>query len=242
VAPALPGLEADAGRQVALSKLRMIRTQRHAAGAQQTVTMGVTDLMTSLAIIFILLLTVYVKIHYEAQAQSQENKEDVKGLLRDHFDRFHLRLEDDPDDPLMLLIVVPENLLNFEFGKASLRPTAAQFLDEVMPFYAQALCGQLRHKIDSMVIEGHTDDRGDDALNLKLSQDRSFSVMVKGLEVIQAKQPVDYLCFQQLTSASGRGKQDLLYEGSELNRDKSRRVIFKIRLRSAEQRDQMSFR
>ena len=217
-------------------------TPRPGAVASHTITMGVTDLMTSLAIIFILLLTVYVKTYYDAQAQSQENKEDVKTLLRDHFERFHLRLEDDPQDPLMLLIVVPENLLNFEFGKAFLRPTAAQFLSDAMPFYAQALCGRLRDKIDSMVIEGHTDDRGDDALNLKLSQERSLSVMVKGLEVIQAQQPMDYSCFQQLTSASGRGKQDLVYEGSEVNRDKSRRVIFKIRLRSAEQRDQMSFR
>jgi outer membrane protein OmpA-like peptidoglycan-associated protein len=221
----------------------MIRsTPRSGVGAHHITTMGVTDLMTSLAIIFILLLTLYVKTYYDAQAQSQENKEDVKASLRDHFERFHLRLEDDPDDPLMLLIVVPEDLLNFEFGKGSLRATAAEFLGEVMPFYAQALCGRLRGTIDSMVIEGHTDDRGDDALNLKLSQERSFSVMVKGLEVIQAKQPMDYLCFQQLTSASGRGKQDLIYEGSEVNQDKSRRVIFKIRLRSAEQRAQISFR
>jgi hypothetical protein len=61
--------------------------------------------------------------------------------------------------------------------------------------------------------------------------------MVKGLEVIQATEPASYQCFQEITSASGRGRQDLVYDALALvNREKSRRVIFKIRLRSAEQR------
>jgi rubrerythrin len=53
-----------------------------------------------------------------------------------------------------------------------------------------------------------------DASNLKLSQERSFAVMVKGLEVIQAKEPLAYQCFQEITSATGRGRQDLIYESS----------------------------
>jgi outer membrane protein OmpA-like peptidoglycan-associated protein len=94
----------------------------------------------------------------------------------------------------------------------------------------------LREKIDSLVIEGHTDDRGSDIHNLKLSQERSFNVMVKGLEVIEASAPWIYGCFHEKTSASGRGRQDLIYEDIGYpNRDKSRRVIFKIRLRSTEQ-------
>jgi outer membrane protein OmpA-like peptidoglycan-associated protein len=217
----------------------MIRMNRQPGGSDHMITAGVTDLMTTLAIIFVLLLTIYLKSSYEAQAQSAGNKEDVKTLLRDHFIRFNLHVEDDPRDPLVLLVVVPENLLNFEFGKASLRPVADQFLTEAMPFYASALCGPLRGKIDSVVIEGHTDDLGEDVLNLKLSQERSFSVMVKALAVIQARQPAQYRCFQEMTSASGRGKQDLIYEdGYALNRDKSRRVVFKIRMRSVEQRNQ----
>ncbi len=64
-----------------------------------------------------------------------------------------------------------------------------------------------------------------------------LAVMVKGLEVIQATEPASYQCFQEITSASGRGRQDLIYDSlAVINREKSRRVIFKIRLRSAEQR------
>jgi outer membrane protein OmpA-like peptidoglycan-associated protein len=161
----------------------------------------------------------------------------VQTALRDHIQRVGLSLDADPRDPLALLIVVPENLLTFEFGKSTLSPTADQFLVEALPFYIRALCGPLRDKIDSLAIEGHTDDFGTDAFNLKLSQERSLAVIVKGLEVIQTTEPASYQCFQEITSAAGRGRQDLIYESTSMvNREKSRRVIFKIRLRSAEQR------
>lgn len=209
------------------------------AGPSHT-TIGITDLMTSLAIVFILLFAAQItKTSSAAQSELQENKEDVQTALRDHIRRLGLSLDTDPRDPLALLIVVPENLLTFEFGRSTLSPTADQFLLEALPFYVGALCGPLRDKIDSPAIEGHTDDQGSDAFNLKLSQERSLAVMVKGLEVIQAHEPFAYQCFQEITSATGRGRQDLIYESpAGVNRDKSRRVIFKIRLRSAEQRHQ----
>ena len=207
------------------------------AGPSHT-TIGITDLMTSLAIVFILLFAAQItKTSSAAQSELQENKEDVQTALRDHIRRLGLSLDADPRDPLALLIVVPENLLTFEFGRSALSPTADQFLLEALPFYVGALCGPLRDKIDSLAIEGHTDDQGSDAFNLKLSQERSLAVMVKGLEVIQSTTPFAYQCFQEITSATGRGRQDLIYDSpAGVNREKSRRVIFKIRLRSAEQR------
>ena len=214
---------------------------RHAAlpgaGASHT-TLGITDLMTSLAIVFILLFAAQItKTSSAGQSELQVNKENVQTALRDHIQRLGLSLDADPRDPLALSIVVPENLLTFEFGKSTLSPTADQFLIEALPFYVRALCGPLRDKIDSLAIEGHTDDLGTDAFNLKLSQERSLAVMVKGLEVIQTTEPASYQCFQEITSAAGRGRQDLIYESTSMvNREKSRRVIFKIRLRSAEQR------
>jgi outer membrane protein OmpA-like peptidoglycan-associated protein len=216
---------------------RMMRATAQGTGASHT-TIGVTDLMISLAIVFILLFAAQLTNTSSApQSELQENKEDVQAALRDHIQRLGLSLDADPRDPLALSIVVPENLLTFEVGKSILSPDADQFLVEAMPFYVAALCGPLRNKIDSLAIEGHTDDHGSDAFNLKLSQERSLAVMVKGLEVIQATEPASYQCFQEITSASGRGRQDLIYDSlAMVNREKSRRVIFKIRLRSAEQR------
>ena len=214
----------------------MMRTQAQGTGASHT-TIGITDLMTSLAVVFILLFAAQMtKTSSAAQSELQENKEDVQTALRDHIQRLGLSLDADPRDPLALVIVVPENRLTFEFGRSTLSSTADEFLAEALPFYVGALCGPLRDKIDSLAIEGHTDDHGSDAFNLKLSQERSLAVMVKGLEVIQAKEPSAYQCFQEITSATGRGRQDLIYAASAIvDREKSRRVIFKIRLRSAEQ-------
>ncbi|HJU04648.1 MAG TPA: OmpA family protein [Nitrospiraceae bacterium] len=212
-------------------------SRRYGKPALHATTIGVTDLMTSLAVVFILLLTVYITRSAKAESHAQDQKANIKAVLHDRFSRFGLSLDTDPRDPLAILMVVPDNMVNFEFGKSALPATASAFLEETMPFYASVVCGPLRESIDSVVIEGHTDDFGSDTLNLKLSQDRSFSVMVKALEIIQTAQPSASQCFQQVTSASGRGKQDLIYEDGQVpNREKSRRVVFKIRLRSIEQR------
>lgn len=201
-------------------------------------TAGIVDLMTSLAIIFILLFAALITQNSsEAQTRLQEHKENVQAALGDHLAHVGLSLSSDPRDPLTLLIVIPENRLTFDFGQSTLTPQANRFLEEAMPFYAAALCGPLREKIDSLAIQGHTDDRGSDAYNLQLSQERSLAVMVKGLEAIKAREPSAYQCFQELTSASGRGRQELIYHPDHrVNSEESRRVIFKIRLRSAEQR------
>ena len=213
-------------------------------------TIGVTDLMTSLAVIFILLFSAYVTKVSETEAQTKVSvpdsvpevrvaktmTEDIRGALRDHFQRFDLSLDADPTDPNVVRIVVPDALLNFEFGKGTLSAVADQFLVDAMPTYAALLCGAMRDRIDSLVIEGHTDDRGSDIYNLKLSQERSLNVMVKGLEVIKDLAPWAYRCFHEKTSASGRGRQDLVLDQSRgLDREKSRRVVFKIRLRSTDQ-------
>ena len=219
-----------------------------------TLTMGITDLMTSLAVIFILLFSAYVTKVSETESQAKvpvpipapERKvartttDDIKGLLRDHFQLCDLSLDDDPADPNVVRIVVPEALLNFEFGRGALSSVADRFLADAMPTYAALLCGAMRDQIDSLVIEGHTDDRGSDIYNLKLSQQRSLNVMVKGLEVIQDSAPWAYRCFHEKTSASGRGRQDLVMDESRgLDRDKSRRVVFKIRLRPTAQQTEM---
>jgi outer membrane protein OmpA-like peptidoglycan-associated protein len=199
---------------------------------------GMTDLLTSLVMVFILLFVAFItQTSSQAQSELQLHKEGVQAALRDHLSRLGLSLDADPRDPLTLMIVVPENLLTFEFGQSRLSAQADRFLEEAMPFYASVVCGPLRDTIDSLAIQGHTDDRGGDAYNLQLSQERSLAVMVKGLEVIQAYASSAYQCFQEMTSASGRGRQELIYDPDKrVNRAKSRRVIFKIRLRSTEQR------
>jgi outer membrane protein OmpA-like peptidoglycan-associated protein len=219
----------------------------HSTGAHTTTT-GLMDLMTSLAIIFVLLLAASLApqaAHDDPtdtptpspQAAIPEPAAPVTTgahtLLHEHFAQFGLSVDEDPHDPLLMRIVIPEDLLNFESGKSALTAPADRFLADMMPRYAVLVCGPLESHVDSVVIEGHTDDRGDDAMNLRLSQERSFRVMTKGLEVIERVEPTVSPCFQRLTSASGRGRQDLIvHPETGVDRNKSRRVILKLRLRA----------
>ena len=223
----------------------------HKSAVSHTTTNGLMDLMTSLAIIFILLLAASLAPPSDADGPRAETvttparatvlEPDVRSALHRHLQPFGLSVDADPHDPLLMHIVIPDDLLNFEFGQSTLTKSADRFLQEMMPRYAAALCGSLRGHVDSVVIEGHTDDLGQDTVNLRLSQERSFRVMVKGLDVIEREAPSVAACFQRMTSASGRGKQDLIYDpATGVDRGKSRRVIFKIRLRSDEQRRQLA--
>jgi outer membrane protein OmpA-like peptidoglycan-associated protein len=138
----------------------------HGSYSSHTTT-GITDLMTSLVMVFILLFVASItQTSSEAQSALQESKEGVQAALQGHFGRLGLSLEVDPRDSLVLMIVIPENLLTFEFGQSRLSAQADRFLEEAMPFYAKAVCGPLRATIDSLAIQGHTDDRGSDIYNL----------------------------------------------------------------------------
>jgi outer membrane protein OmpA-like peptidoglycan-associated protein len=140
----------------------------------------------------------------------------------------------DTAEPDTFRLIVPESLLNFELGRSALTASADQFLREVIPVYARTVCGALRDRVAGVVIEGYTDDLGGDAMNLRLSQERSFRVLVRGLDVLRASAPADHDCFAALASASGRGKQDLIYDAARRpDREASRRVVFKLLFRPA---------
>jgi len=193
------------------------------------VTSGVADLMTSLAVIFILLLLAYMTRVADGNAnpaRSRATPTDVTSRL----DPLHPPLE--AKRPSIHTITVPDTAITFEFGKSTLLPTAETFLSEAMPHYASLTCGPDAQEVEAFVIEGYTDDLGDDIRNLRLSQERSFAVLAKSLEVIREKLPWSYECFLQKATANGRGKQNLLRnDAGHPDRDKSRRVIFKIHMR-----------
>lgn len=193
------------------------------------VSSGVTDLMTSLAVIFILLFAAYVNRTHERQethAQSQPVPVQQRQTLETPVPT------QKGQTPDILTISVPGTALNFEFGESRLLPSAEAFLSETMPQYAATVCAQGGKNVEAFVIEGYTDDLGDDLHNLRLSQERSFAVLAKSVEVVREKLPWAYECFLQKATANGRGRQNLLRdEAGYLDRERSRRVIFKIHLR-----------
>jgi outer membrane protein OmpA-like peptidoglycan-associated protein len=242
------------------------RTVTPQAPGGHVVTFGFTDLMTSLAVIFVLLMVVFANAARPPEHHPQpvpveppavqlpvqpsiaaaaeppidvpaavglSPAERVQDVLLDS-SADGVALEVDSHDPQVLRVIIPDTVLNFQSGSSELAPAADRFLAEMAPSYAALLCGELRDLVTAVVIEGHTDDLGGDALNLRLSQERSLRVLVRGLEAIHDAMPAHYDCFSRLASASGRGKQDLVYDESQQpDRELSRRVVLKILLRSS---------
>jgi outer membrane protein OmpA-like peptidoglycan-associated protein len=195
---------------------------------------GIADLMTSLAVIFILLLAAYLTKVEDGNAKPPNPKSRATAEREVPLQPPHLTVERSAVDPDVMRVVIPTAILNFELGKSTLLPRAEAFLADTIPYYATMICGPQGHEVESFVIEGYTDDQGEDIRNLKLSQDRSFAVLVKGLDIIRARLPWAYECFQQKASANGRGRQDLVRTATgEPDRERSRRVIFKIHLRQS---------
>ena len=195
---------------------------------------SLTDLMTSLMVIFILLLLVFV--HRTAGKDAAVTDVLLKRLLQDMkpqgFSENTIR--PDPRDRNAILVIVPDRLMNFETGKSALRPEGELFLKTYIPEFADVLCSdQFRSSIESIVVEGHTDthpyagrtSEESESLNLRLSQDRSMEVVkntLADLSGMQARRG----CFLEKLSASGRGEQE-----QEATPEESRRVIFKIRVK-----------
>ncbi|MBK6693453.1 MAG: OmpA family protein [Myxococcales bacterium] len=104
--------------------------------------------------------------------------------------------------------------VHFQTGSATILPDSFPMLQEIASLL------KANASIKKMQVEGHTDDRGDDNMNLKLSQSRSESV-VKYL----AQAGVD----QARLSAQGFGETKPIEDNkTDKGRAANRRVEFKI--------------
>ena len=148
-------------------------------------------------------------------------------------------MEPDPKDPLGLLVLVPEGLLAFQFDSAEITSQGIEFLGQFIPRLAKIICdSRFKKDINSIVVEGHTDSVGTDKRNWRLSQERSMSVVDKTLMLLNdMKNDKDIRDdFISFISASGRGSTEVIKVNDVENPEQSRRVVFKIRVRSLEQK------
>ncbi len=105
--------------------------------------------------------------------------------------------------------------VQFDTGKATIKPASAKLLSEV---------GEAVRSIEGLtkiIIEGHTDDVGDDDFNMKLSQDRADSVR----DWLVQKERVD----RALLEATGFGQtKSIASNRTKAGRQQNRRVEFKV--------------
>lgn len=214
-----------------------------AAHTSSDLASSLTDLMTSLAVIFVLLLVASLN---NMQQKTKQTVNDILIKLKEQLQEYAVsgvEVRTDPKDPLGLLVLVPEGLLQFQKNQDVIPPQGIGFLDSFSPKLASTACStQFRDEINSIVIEGHADSSGDEEkINLPLSQRRSMAVVTGALQALKKTEPPgqsDDLrgCFLKFLSASGRGSEELVLTDGKEDPEKSRRVIFKIRVRSLEQR------
>lgn len=198
---------------------------------------SMTDLMTSLAVVFILLMIALA----QNQAQEQQNGS-ARHLkeIQQRIDRLllseHLHCETDVHDPLSCVIRLPEDKLRFEVNKDVIDPNGQTFLKRVFPPIITTLNeSAIRPTVDSLYIQGFTDSDGNDEHNLELSQKRAFSV---GRFVVSYVVPPSAKRDQLLKwlYVNGRGEQERRLKNGVEDKQASRRVEVKIRVKSNEQR------
>lgn len=200
---------------------------------------SLTDLMTSLMVIFILLLLAFIS--HSASKDAAVADLLLKKLQTDlkiqGIDENRLKL--DPRDRNAILVIVPGDLMNFENQRADLKADGREWLDSNIPKFATILCDPAyAPNIYSIVVEGHTDSNGwagkdaffNENANLKLSQDRSMAVVQESLHSLESV-PAERNCFLDKLSAVGRGQRD-----PEPTADASRRVIFRIRVKATDEK------
>lgn len=202
-----------------------------------TLASSFTDMMTSLAVIFILLLVASLN---NAQQGGRDIAREILARLAKELKVFSaqgVKVEADPRDPLALLVIVPEDLLRFQKGRHEVPEKGKEFLSVFVPHLAETIAAPgVVEEISSIVVEGHASPEGDDEMNLQLSQQRSLSVVVAAMNVLQPGSHVRSR-FVSLLTATGRGEAEtIIGDDGAADLERSRRVVFKIRVRSLEQK------
>lgn len=198
---------------------------------------SLTDLMTSLMVIFILLLLVFV------QRTGAKDPAAASRLLRELQKQLKPGAPDNPaikQEQNRILLIAPERLMSFESGKYFLSEKGTGFLAQKIPPIAGILYDErFRDGIESIVVEGHSDHQvykgasPDDSRNrnLELSQQRAMEVVKTALADLQDR-PGEQAWFLRKLSASGRGDQDC--PANAAAQDECRKVIFVIRVRAVD--------
>ncbi len=118
----------------------------------------------------------------------------------------------------------------FGSGEATLKPEAKVELEKAFKDYIGTLITnpEIKPHLDKIIIEGHTDSVGSYIYNLNLSQKRALAVMEYLLTLEFTKEHN----IQPLMIASGRAYQDAIIIDGVEDKNASRRIEIKFRLKN----------
>lgn len=137
--------------------------------------------------------------------------------------------------------IVLDSAVFFDTNSNIIKDSGRELLSRFLPVYLGVLMSpEYADYVGEIVIEGHTDSDGTYINNLKLSQNRALSVAEYCLNLLNAS-PRQQSLFKELLTAKGRSFSDPVFnaDGTE-NKEASRRVEFKFRLKDSEMIDEMN--
>ena len=131
----------------------------------------------------------------------------------------------------------------FDSGKNQLKDSGKALLNAFIPVYIRTLMSEENDDyVAEIIIEGHTDTDGTYLSNLALSQERALAVVSYCLSgEMTGLSSAEKQVLQSIITANGRSYSDPVYAADgTVDKEASRRVVFKFRMKDSEMIDQMS--
>ena len=131
----------------------------------------------------------------------------------------------------------------FDSGKNELKQSGKALLNAFIPVYIRTLMSEENEDyVAEIIIEGHTDTDGSYLSNLALSQERALAVVTYCLSgEMTGLSSAEKAVLQSIITANGRSYSDPVYAADgTVDKEASRRVVFKFRMKDSEMIDQMS--
>lgn len=197
-----------------------------------------TDLLTTILLCFILIFVAMMIIKSLQIEEMKQTLDQIMGVraklvndLKKEFSGSNLGVE--VDEKTGAIIFNTEIL--FEYDKAELKTDSFTFLDEFVPKYLDILLQEgYEEYVAEIIIEGHTDRDGSYLYNLKLAQDRAYSVADYILSEQFPYKHIQQHLENKLTVNSKSFSDVRTDEEGKYSAKDSRRVEFKFRLKDEE--------
>ena len=166
-------------------------------------------------------------------------KADVIEALKNEFSKNNINVDIDAQTGALTL----EASVMFDYDQAELTDAGKQALEQILPIYCKVLLQDDYMKyLAEIIIDGYTDTDGDYSYNLQLSQQRSLAVAqylldIQGnfLDATQSQNLEKYLTVNGHSMAN-----PVLDAGGNVDKDASRRVEVKFRLKDEEMIDELN--
>ena len=207
----------------------------------------ISDMMSGLMMVFLFIAISYMIEVLNEKDKIKEIAVAYEKIQKNLYDELYKEFEKDLIDwdaeidstTLSVKFKSPEIL--FKSGSDEVEPRFKEILKDFFPRYITILTNsKFKHEIEEIRIEGHTSSEWSEQVpediayfnNMKLSQDRTRAVLefVSSFDTINGNK----LWLRELITANGLSSSKIININGEEDKEKSRRVEFRVRTKAEE--------